>query len=75
MAQTIEANPVTAKRPARGTPQYRIRAIAEHLAAANVLAEDQADADLRYLLSDALMYLDEKIKALDTPPANGLSAD
>ena len=50
-------------------------AIATHLAAAARLAENRADADLHYLLGDALAYVGQRMNELDGQPANGLSAD
>ena len=50
-------------------------AIATHLAAAARLAESRADADLHYLLGDALAYVGQRMNELDGQPANGLSAD
>ena len=43
--------------------------------AAARLAESRADADLHYLLGDALAYVGQRMNELDGQPANGLSAD
>ena len=73
-------------RLAGGTPKARARArsmpashaieeIAAHLTAARRLAEAHPDADLHYLLSDALMYVGQQMTKLDGQPADGSSAD
>lgn len=63
-------------KPGRSAHNSRtIDEIAAHLAAASRLASKQPDAELHYLLSDALMYVGQQISELDGQPANGSSAD
>jgi len=68
-------SPLSEKQFGKIDASRRMDAIADHLIAANMLAESHPDADLRYLLSDALMHVGQTIAAMNGTPAPSVSAD